>query len=210
MALRQRLKTTFILMTTAALLALIIAFTDISGKIWPFLILTAISFAAGWEWLKACSYHFLSPILWAGWGFIGAGIWGFGKVFLAQGWQGWFIVVALAATADTAAYAVGSFLKGPKLCPAISPGKTWSGFLGALLSGICISASINHFFPHFFPKTSISFLLALCAQLGDLIESCFKTRLNIKDTGTFLPGHGGILDRIDSWLLTGFFYGLWL
>ncbi len=107
---------------------------------------------------------------------------------------------------DSFAYFLGKFIKGPKLCSSISPGKTWSGFLtGTIVASLCF-LFINHYI---LTQTIsqeyilISLLIPISAQCGDLLESKIKRTLNVKDSGTLIPGHGGILDRFDGMLFAG-------
>ena len=105
---------------------------------------------------------------------------------------------ATVSAADTGAYITGRTLKGPKLWPAVSPGKTWSGLAGALLSGgsvsaLCLSEPKSGFL--------LGVVLAFAGQSGDLIESFLKRQAGVKDSGRILPGHGGVLDRFDGFLL---------
>lgn len=108
---------------------------------------------------------------------------------------------------DTCAYFFGKFIGGPKMIPSISPKKTWAGLLGAVI-GPCIT--LCAYFAFVFERfqidyVSLSFVFAvvigLAGQGGDLLMSYFKRLANVKDTGDLIPGHGGILDRIDSMLL---------
>lgn len=93
--------------------------------------------------------------------------------------------------ADTAAFFAGTFIGGPKLAPSISPNKTWAGLIGAL-----IAASVwGEFSINFIIFTAVIAFSALC---GDLFESWIKRKFNVKDSGNCIPGHGGILDRVDS------------
>jgi phosphatidate cytidylyltransferase len=113
----------------------------------------------------------------------------------------WLFMVVWAT--DIAAYFVGCNLKGPKLAPKISPNKTWSGLIG----GICASMLIGLIASLMFKETALFFIafsgvLAVVAQMGDLLESKVKRIFNIKDSGTLIPGHGGIMDRIDGLTLT--------
>lgn len=115
------------------------------------------------------------------------------------------MVVAAAWLADTCGYTVGSKLKGPKLTPAVSPGKTWSGALGSVVGAmlgvllinttVTISASPAHL-------ALFGAVIAVCAIWGDLIESFVKRDFKVKDAGVILPGFGGVLDRFDSLFLT--------
>ncbi len=110
-----------------------------------------------------------------------------------------FVFLIVAAT-DSAAYFVGRTLRGPKLAPAISPGKTWSGFAGGLVFPTALACG----FALWLGGTSVLGLtlagagLALASQIGDLMESAVKRRFNVKDSGRLLPGHGGLLDRADG------------
>ncbi len=91
---------------------------------------------------------------------------------------------------------VGQLIGGPKLAPGISPGKTWSGFLGGLGMGIATG---------FYLEMDLALALAACllAFLGDMLASAIKRRAGVKDYSTLIPGHGGILDRFDSFLFAG-------
>ena len=107
---------------------------------------------------------------------------------------------------DTGGYFAGKGLGGPKLYPAVSPNKTWTGAVGGLV-GSMLAAVIAHF--TFLPALSLAqgIALALVAgafgQIGDLCESILKRSAGVKDSGALLPGHGGILDRIDALLFCG-------
>ncbi len=103
---------------------------------------------------------------------------------------------------DTAAYFAGKKFGKHKLAPQISPGKTWEGVLGALLAVLCYSMAIGYYL-----KETTSFVVMLTATviglailgiIGDLFESQLKRQAGVKDSGTILPGHGGVLDRIDA------------
>lgn len=112
--------------------------------------------------------------------------------------RGLTLFLAICAT-DTCAYIFGRTIGGPKVAPKLSPKKTWAGLVGAMLGAAAV-------FMWFYPKTLLeAFLLgcvfALLAQTGDFIESALKRRAAVKDSGRILPGHGGILDRIDGLLL---------
>jgi phosphatidate cytidylyltransferase len=103
---------------------------------------------------------------------------------------------------DIAAYFVGKNLGGPKLAPKISPNKTWSGLFGGIFASMLIGLIGALFF-----AGSIKFfiffggLLAIVEQVGDLFESKVKRIFGVKDSGTIIPGHGGVMDRVDGLLL---------
>ena len=108
---------------------------------------------------------------------------------------------------DTGAFCVGSLLGKHKLYPRISPKKSWEGFFGGVAFVIASAFVFKYCFPLYFTNISLCGLIGLGAVVaafatwGDLIESLIKRTLGVKDSGTLLPGHGGILDRIDSLLL---------
>lgn len=103
---------------------------------------------------------------------------------------------------DTFAYLLGSAIGKHKIFPRISPNKTWEGFLGGVISTV-IAASLFHYFLPIMPYWAwlgLAVVVLIFGTLGDLFESAIKRSYNIKDSGRFMPGHGGILDRIDSLL----------
>ncbi len=107
---------------------------------------------------------------------------------------------------DTSAYFIGSLLKGPKLMPKISPKKTWSGLIGGSLITLVTIFSTFHALDQdletAFITAFISCIIGVMGQIGDFIESSFKRKFGVKDSGSLLPGHGGILDRMDSVFLS--------
>ena len=102
-------------------------------------------------------------------------------------------------SSDVGAYAAGRVVGGPKLAPAISPGKTWSGALGGLVAASLVGAALGGGLAgHPARAAGLAFLLAAVSQLGDLGESYAKRRFGVKDSGRLIPGHGGLLDRLDG------------
>ncbi len=108
---------------------------------------------------------------------------------------------------DTGAYLVGCTIGKHKMFPRISPKKSWEGFFGGVLFAIGGAVVAKSCFPEVYPQLNLAQMVGLaivvtmCATLGDLIESLIKRTLGVKDSGKMLPGHGGMLDRIDSLLL---------
>ena len=103
-------------------------------------------------------------------------------------------------TADTGAYLAGKFLGKNKLFERISPKKTWEGLAGGILLSLFVAWLISLYFKELELQQwiTVAFLTSILGTFGDLVESMFKRSLNIKDSGTLLPGHGGILDRFDG------------
>lgn len=106
---------------------------------------------------------------------------------------------------DTFAYLVGSLIGGKKLCPKLSPKKTWSGAIGGTVGGILAGIIAYYIFTpqvNFFSPVLLFIMVGLLASIanifGDLFESYIKRRVGIKDMGNIMPGHGGVLDRIDG------------
>lgn len=136
-------------------------------------------------------------------------------VWLRQTNQGeWWTIMLFAATwaADIGAFAVGSTLKGPKLWPRFSPNKTWSGFIGGLAAATLAAVGvetlpdllqavwpgIRPFQLNIWATALIGLTVGLATMAGDLWESALKRRFGVKDSGDLIPGHGGLLDRVDG------------
>lgn len=102
--------------------------------------------------------------------------------------------------ADTFAYFAGRLIGGPKLAPAISPKKTWSGLVGGLLGAVLVAMLILHLSGYrLAPQLAfLALVLAFTSALGDLFESWLKRRFGVKDSGNLIPGHGGFMDRVDG------------
>jgi len=111
----------------------------------------------------------------------------------------WFFLVIWAT--DTGALIVGNLVGGPKLTPTLSPNKTWSGAIGGVLAAsIAASLSVAFFRGDVRLAIIVAAALSIVAHAGDLFESWVKRRFHIKDSGGLIPGHGGVLDRLDSTL----------
>ncbi len=120
------------------------------------------------------------------------------------------LVMAITCLTDTMAFFVGTLLKGPKLCPKISPNKTISGAIGGLVGGIVGAVVLLAIFRAIYPTqfalipyweiVIVGFFGAIVSQCGDLFESYLKRKAKVKDAGDILPGHGGVMDRVDAML----------
>lgn len=125
-------------------------------------------------------------------------------------WLLWLTGITVGS--DTLAYYTGRLLGKRKLCPAVSPGKTVAGFVGGLVGSVVFSVLLAEFL--FVGHSPVvmgggAALLSCVGVLGDLCESVLKRAMAVKDSGSILPGHGGILDRVDSLLFTApVLYGL--
>ncbi|MBY3464943.1 phosphatidate cytidylyltransferase [Rhizobium laguerreae] len=115
-------------------------------------------------------------------------------------------VFAVVWATDILAYFVGRALGGPKLAPSISPGKTWSGAIGGAISAVAAGVVLIHFL---LPgaeiiAASVAFVLSVCSQSGDLFESFIKRKFGVKDSSRLIPGHGGVMDRVDGLIFACF------
>jgi len=119
--------------------------------------------------------------------------------------MGWiFLVVTCTALCDVGAYAVGSNLGKHAMASSVSPGKTWEGSVGGLLTSVIVAVILAIAFKlplYYWQMVAAGLIIGVFAQIGDLVESLLKRNMHTKDSGSLLPGHGGMLDRIDSHLL---------
>ncbi len=121
-----------------------------------------------------------------------------------------FFVLAAVWIADSGAYFAGSLIGGPKLAPRISPKKTWAGLIGALVTAGITGGLFFALFPEYTVMELVlaGIVVGGVAQLGDLAESMAKRRFDVKDSGALIPGHGGILDRIDGLMAASLLVGI--
>jgi phosphatidate cytidylyltransferase len=122
-------------------------------------------------------------------------------------------LLVLVCLMDVSAYIVGKSLKGPKLAFKISPNKTWAGAIGGIIFPILILSRVNVFAieiegQQVLYNIAAVTLLSIVAQSGDLLQSWSKRQFGVKDSGTLIPGHGGILDRLDSLFAVSVITGL--
>lgn len=113
-----------------------------------------------------------------------------------------FFLFILIWSSDTFAYLTGRFLGKHKMAPKISPKKTWEGFAGGVILTLILSFFVEKFHPDLRGNWMVvGFLVSVFAPLGDLVESQLKRTFGVKDSGNIIPGHGGILDRLDSFII---------
>jgi phosphatidate cytidylyltransferase len=122
------------------------------------------------------------------------------------------LLFGLIWTCDTAAYYTGRSLGRRKLAPTISPNKTWEGAIGGVVGTLVVALVVRHFWlPGLtvVDAVGLAFIGGVFGQAGDLLESALKRSAGVKDSGTLLPGHGGMLDRFDSIIVTMPLYATW-
>ena len=123
----------------------------------------------------------------------------------SQGFYWLLAVYLLTWAVDVGGYTFGRLFGRHKLLPGVSPGKTIEGFFGGLFLTVVLSFLITFYWMHIlelYQSFLFGVVMAGAATLGDLVESLFKRDVGIKDSSTFLPGHGGLLDRFDSLIMT--------
>jgi len=167
---------------------------------WPFAVFWgAAAIAVLWEWTAL-----VKGPLW-----IAAGI-GYAGIMLTaplvlrhdagRGFLALVLLFAIVWTTDILGYFAGRAIGGPKLLPAVSPKKTWSGAIAGALGAMVVAVLVGGFFGLFdrAALAVIALLLSAVAQLGDLLESWVKRQFGAKDASQLIPGHGGVMDRLDG------------
>ena len=167
---------------------------------WAFaLFWAAAAVAVAWEWTRLVK----GPI-WIACGFVYAA-----AMFVAPVWlrtdatYGLLAIVLLFAivwSTDIFGYFAGRAIGGPKLMPSVSPKKTWSGAIAGTLGAMIVAVLVTRAFGTFsiVSIACVALLLSVCAQAGDLFESFVKRKFNVKDSSQLIPGHGGVMDRLDG------------
>jgi phosphatidate cytidylyltransferase len=109
-------------------------------------------------------------------------------------------IFAIVWATDIFAYFTGRAIGGPKLAPPISPGKTWSGAIGGMIAGVVFGLLVAYFarVPLYLELAVVAAILSIGSQIGDLFESWIKRRFGVKDSSRLIPGHGGVMDRVDG------------
>jgi phosphatidate cytidylyltransferase len=147
--------------------------------------------------------------LWLPGGVMYASVFGIGPVALRLapefGLAALIFLLAVVWATDSAAFFAGRTIGGPKLAPKISPEKTWAGAIGGLMAALAggVAAAWVSGIPATFGLISVAFALSVFSQLGDLFESWLKRRFGAKDSGNIIPGHGGVMDRVDGLTFAG-------
>jgi phosphatidate cytidylyltransferase len=152
--------------------------------------------------------------MWAAFGVLYAGVLAASPIVLRSDADSGFVAMlflfVIVWATDTGAYFVGRRVGGPKLMPQISPQKTWSGALGgtaaAVLGGLAVAKAAA--LAEAVTLMELSAILSILAQGGDLFESHMKRKFGAKDSGRLIPGHGGLMDRLDGFVAAGFLAAL--
>lgn len=143
---------------------------------------------------------------WAAAGLPYAGAIGIAPIVLRSESEFGFIAIillfAVVWATDIAAYVFGRLIGGPKLMPRISPHKTWSGAIAGTLTAVAAALAVAKAaaLPEFFAIGAVAIILSVFAQAGDLFESGIKRRFGAKDSSRLIPGHGGLMDRLDGFV----------
>jgi phosphatidate cytidylyltransferase len=151
---------------------------------------------AAWTWM-------MGGVLYVGW------LLGLLVALRLEAGRDWLYLVLFATFgSDTAAYFIGRFFGRHKLAPGISPGKTWEGAIAGVIGGVIVSLLFTLDTPLLLPISYgraifLGVIISVFGQLGDLAESLLKRNTGVKDSGSLMPGHGGLLDRMDSVVFAG-------
>ena len=189
----------FVLMTGAASLALALALV-VSGLPLAAVIVLAIGT------LAAASLAPAERRLWIAGGIPYAGALGLAPIVLRSDAEDGFLAViflfAVVWTTDIAAYFIGRAAGGPKLVPQMSPNKTWSGAIGGTLAAVVVALALakTAALAGLFAIAMLAIVLSVSAQAGDMFESFLKRRFGAKDSSHLIPGHGGLMDRLDGFV----------
>lgn len=157
-----------------------------------------------WEWVRLPPATQRLP--WVAPGLVYAGIAFLAPMLLradeTYGLLAILFLFAVVWATDILGYVVGRIAGGPKLWPSISPKKTWSGAIGGTLGAAAAGAGIAHLnalAP--VPLAIVAAVLSIAGQAGDLMESALKRKFNVKDSSYLIPGHGGVMDRLDGFII---------
>jgi len=209
------------------------------GVIWAVLFVVAALFDVDWATGSLLASAAVLPLIWLvifrrdnwlqSWGWTLAGTlymgWMLGHyVALRQLDHGRELVILAVFTTfacDTSAFFVGRAWGRHQMAPTISPHKTWEGAIGGFVGAVAAALALRSLLSlgdwslplNYVEAIAVGCLIGVAAQLGDLLESLLKRRAGVKDSGNLIPGHGGVLDRIDSLVFTGvivYYFVLWV
>jgi phosphatidate cytidylyltransferase len=207
---RARSNLTLRVISSAVMAPIAIGIAWLGG--WPFVLFwTLAACIVLWEWTRLVTRSpgtasYTDFILWMIAGLLYAGVIALAPVILrrdpALGFVAIVFLFAVVWVTDIAAYFAGRALGGPKLWVAVSPNKTWSGALGGTLGGVIaallvVKAAGLVVAPML---VLVALVLSIASQAGDLLESALKRQFGAKDASALIPGHGGLMDRLDGFL----------
>ncbi len=196
--------------SAAVLAPLALACVWVGGVSWYALLLLA---GAGicWEWTQMARRD--AAELLAGLAYAGLAVLALAslRALPGVGRPAMIFLLAVVWSSDIGAYLAGRLIGGPKLAPRISPGKTWSGAAGGVAAVLAVGVAAAALWPvPAAPVVAAAAVLGVAAQAGDLLESAVKRHFGVKDSGRLIPGHGGLLDRLDGLMAAGLVAGAWI
>lgn len=190
--------------SAVVLLPVALACLFIGGWPWMLLVLAA-TVSLLWEWWRMWRTRpgrWPVPTLLGGWLYmlVGAASLYWLRSDTEVGLIDVLFLLVVVWSSDVGAYLAGRLIGGPKLAPAISPGKTWSGAIGGLVCAMAIGLLVTRFAAPgpVLHALVVAALLSVASQLGDLLESACKRHFGVKDSSHLIPGHGGVFDRLDG------------
>ncbi|WP_240791105.1 CDP-archaeol synthase [Roseomonas sp. AR75] len=171
------------------------------------LLVLAVGFVVTWWFAHRMAETLTQPALRLALGVLYIGLAGIALIELRHdNWAGRanvFFLFLVVWASDIGAYMAGRVLGGPKLWQAVSPNKTWSGAAGGLLAALLVGLGVAFAVDsrvEVLPVLAVAALLGVASQIGDLLESAIKRHFHVKDSSSLIPGHGGLLDRLDGLL----------
>jgi phosphatidate cytidylyltransferase len=179
------------------------------GIAWDALV-AAAGIGVCWEWAEMCKGRPAALLAGFAYAALAAAALAWLRIDPVGGRPALIFLLAVVWCSDIGAYLTGRLIGGRKLAPSISPGKTWSGAGGGLLAAVAVGEVIAALWngrPG--PAMLAAAVLGVASQLGDLLESAVKRRFGVKDSGRLIPGHGGLLDRLDGLMAAAVVAGGW-
>jgi phosphatidate cytidylyltransferase len=155
--------------------------------------------------LVAVTFRATEPRIWAAAGFLYAAAAQLASILVrldhAKGLSALILVLLVVWATDIGGYFAGRAIGGPKLWPRVSPKKTWAGAIGGFLASLLVAIGFSASdLGKTLPLMILAAMLSIAAQFGDLFESAIKRRFGVKDSGHIIPGHGGVMDRLDGFV----------
>jgi phosphatidate cytidylyltransferase len=155
--------------------------------------------------LVAVAFRATEPRIWAVAGFLYAAAAQVAALLVrldqAKGLSALILVLLVVWATDIGGYFAGRAIGGPKLWPRVSPKKTWAGAIGGFVASLLVAIGFSTSdLGKTLPLVILAAMLSVAAQLGDLFESAIKRRFGVKDSGHIIPGHGGVMDRLDGFV----------